>query len=547
MTDVDAARERTCIVLDTVVGDLNVVAPPVYEDAATTLRAVGDGQAIDTRRVAPEVAGEAALSTPEIATRAIPVFILIAVGEQNRSIREPGEQRRIERIRWEERALGQDRNGGSFECAHQARLLQQFGQVAVEAGLPAHSGFQRQTVDLRIVRSRVEAKPSGSTTRLEVAWRTVGPKAEEAINPCAPIVQLASRVSVGIYDAGGSTDALQPDWLPHQDQFDVGSLASVLSGSSCCRMQRTGAAGGGATIRYRRASRIDHKEIAWLGSIDCGLDGGGCCNVGWGLATDGHSYGVNRCLAAGSRDRQLTAMRSRAAEHSLLLDGAQRYRLPTAGEVHCSGNGGVGPTYVRKRHATDRDGSHGIPEAIVPQDGLLVVRSRRCRRPRIRIVSRRLIAQRCDRDGFSGCAHPRSDAIAIDFLDGGREVGIVAIRVVVTRTGEGRRGRDGGVHVLGLPRHERNFVAELAVFRIEQWIRNHRAVGPGDRSRIVHAGDHHRRRITSRVGRIDFPSRVVQTVIGSPMVGIRAADLGAGPILERDWEIRRRELLTELR
>src|SRR5579864_7297326 len=144
LAHVDAARERTRIVLDTVVGDLDVVTPPVYEDAATTLRAVGDGQAIDTRRVAPEVAGEAALSTPEIATRAIPVFILIAVGEQNRSIGESGEQRRIERIRWEERALGQDRNGGSFECTHQARLLQQFGQVAIEAGLPAHSGLQWQ-------------------------------------------------------------------------------------------------------------------------------------------------------------------------------------------------------------------------------------------------------------------------------------------------------------------------------------------------------------------------------------------------------------------
>ncbi len=58
LADVDAARERSGVVVDAVVGDLQVVAPGVDEDAAAALRAVGDAQAVDARRVALEVARE---------------------------------------------------------------------------------------------------------------------------------------------------------------------------------------------------------------------------------------------------------------------------------------------------------------------------------------------------------------------------------------------------------------------------------------------------------------------------------------------------------
>ena len=50
--------KRAGIAVDPVVGDLQVMRPAVHEDAAAALRAVGDAQAIDARRVALEVARE---------------------------------------------------------------------------------------------------------------------------------------------------------------------------------------------------------------------------------------------------------------------------------------------------------------------------------------------------------------------------------------------------------------------------------------------------------------------------------------------------------
>ena len=52
LADADAARERSGIVVDAVVGDLQVMRPAVHEDAAAALGAVGDAQPVDARRVA---------------------------------------------------------------------------------------------------------------------------------------------------------------------------------------------------------------------------------------------------------------------------------------------------------------------------------------------------------------------------------------------------------------------------------------------------------------------------------------------------------------
>ena len=53
----DSARERAGIVVDPVVGDLQVVVPAVDEDAAAALGAVPDGEAVNRRRIALKVAG----------------------------------------------------------------------------------------------------------------------------------------------------------------------------------------------------------------------------------------------------------------------------------------------------------------------------------------------------------------------------------------------------------------------------------------------------------------------------------------------------------
>ena len=58
LADRDAAGQRSLVVVNAVVGDLQVVGPAVHEDAAAALRAVGDGHAVDARRVALEVARE---------------------------------------------------------------------------------------------------------------------------------------------------------------------------------------------------------------------------------------------------------------------------------------------------------------------------------------------------------------------------------------------------------------------------------------------------------------------------------------------------------
>src|SRR5207249_10696945 len=50
-----------------------------------------------------------------------------------------------------------------------------------------------------------------------------------------------------------------------------------------------------------------------------------------------------------------------------------------------------------------------------------------------------------------------------------------------------------------------------------------------------------------RVGRVNFPARIRQAVVGAPMIGIHAVEFRSGPILDRDWHVRRRKLLPELR
>src|SRR5512135_606890 len=58
LVDGDTASQRSMVAVDTVVGYLQTMAPPVHEDATATLRTVGDGDAVNARRVAQEIAGE---------------------------------------------------------------------------------------------------------------------------------------------------------------------------------------------------------------------------------------------------------------------------------------------------------------------------------------------------------------------------------------------------------------------------------------------------------------------------------------------------------
>ncbi len=85
VAEIDAARQRAVVAEDAGVGHLEVVVPAMQEDAATTLRAVADREAIDARRVAQEVAG--AIVAPGSARRAGRA-IRRAVGQVDAAIRE---------------------------------------------------------------------------------------------------------------------------------------------------------------------------------------------------------------------------------------------------------------------------------------------------------------------------------------------------------------------------------------------------------------------------------------------------------------------------
>src|SRR4029077_13888439 len=131
------------------------------------------------------------------------------------------------------------------------------------------------------------------------------------------------------------------------------------------------------------------------------------------------------------------------------------------------------------------------------------------------------------------------DSVAIDFSDGGRLSWVGAVRIVVPRSHKARRGHHRRIKVAGRTGHVRVLIAELAVERVEQGIGDGRAIGAGNRSRVVHALDHHGGRVTRRVGRVHFPARIGQTVEGSPRVGIDAGNFVSLPITGGNWHIRR--------
>src|SRR5215469_2222087 len=73
LSDRDTASHGSGVVIDPVVRNLQSMSPTVHEDSATTLRAVGDGQTIDARWVAEEVAGVAGEIAVGAAERSVAV------------------------------------------------------------------------------------------------------------------------------------------------------------------------------------------------------------------------------------------------------------------------------------------------------------------------------------------------------------------------------------------------------------------------------------------------------------------------------------------
>ncbi len=156
---------------------------------------------------------------------------------------------------------------------------------------------------------------------------------------------------------------------------------------------------------------------------------------------------------------------------------------------------------------------------------------------------------------MAGCAYPRSsattgDRITRDTLDGRCGIRVVTIRRVVTIS-ERRNGNNRCIHVSCVGRHERPFVAEVAVAGVVAWISNHLPQGwrartcIQDWARIVHARDLHGWCVTGWVGRIDLPRRKDQSVVDTPLIGVNAGNLHAVVILNRYRRVWHSKLLAE--
>ncbi len=509
----NAPCQRAGVARHAVVGNLHVVVPAVHEDPAAALRAVRERDAVDARRIAQEVAR-------------IRVAVRRAVGQRRADA--VGRAVRIGlqaiRARHVAHALPEHGDGRALIRPHQRRLHQQLGQIAVEVRIPANRGLERNRIDLALHRRRAAVRALAA--RIERMARgdqaTIERHAKQAVGLRTPCVHLAGRMRGGVDDDRRRPHALQPHGLPHQQHL------SVAARPDDDHVTRHGGV-------QRRLDRVARRVFA--------------VHIGRRLAADRDGDRIDRLLAVGRGHDQLAAEGLRLP---CLLDRAARLRRAQGRDQHLEL--GVAPRGDRCPHAADRDRARAAsrPETVMALDELLVERRRRRGRPGIAAVRHDLVSQRVDRQGVQRCAHPGSAAASRQGItqhggDRRRGIGIRAIRRVVS----GRKrlhGHDRGVHVLRLAGHERDLVAELAVGRVVQRIADGlagmRRVG---HVRIVHAGDHHGRRVAGRVRRVDLPGRVVQAVEDAPLVRIQPRDLVAGKVLHRDRHIRHREFLAELR
>ena len=379
-------------------------------------------------------------------------------------------------------------------------------------------------------------------------------------------------MGIGVDRGRAGTHALQAHRLPHQH------ILVVRAGADDDQVARGGRVD-------RQLQRIAGRVLA----ID----------VARRLAGHGDCDRVDRALAARGRDDQLAAAIGAHAggENSTIrptlrrgLAGRYGARCAvvaggtdTGCRVQVGRNGrhrahqlGVGPRTAVGRDTGDRDRA-STAKPIVPGNGLLIERcGRRARAGEGRVrnhlgarVGRIVVTQAADGQRLTRSANPGSRATTTGGAGHGghgwRQIRVLAVGQVIA-VGEGL-GRDHRrIHVLGLARHERRLVTEVAIRRAVGGIgdllgevgRCHEGaggvhvasryrVGPRDRARIVHARDHHLRHVTGRVRRVDAIGREVKTVEDAPLVGIHAGDFPAGKVAHANRQVRRRELLAKLR
>ena len=356
----------------------------MHEDRTAALRAVDDAHAIDARRVALEVAG--AVVTSVRACRAGRA-IRIAVGQIDAPIRECARSLgstgrslspEVVAVGGDPDAAAEDRDAGAFIRAHQGRFLQHLRQVAVAGSIPADEAFERDAVGTHEHAGWAGVRARRIETAIVQVRCTIYRQTEQAVDLTAPWIQLANRVGVGVDGDRSRTHTLQSHGLPHHQQFLVGARADDD------QIARGRVVDGGL---QRVGERLSEQPTACARRR----------HISRRLAGHGDGDGVNRFLAVRCRDNQFAATivcRSRAAHAALrrrLACWYGRRGAAIAGGAdtgrgiqrrrycrHRNGDRGVAPGIYRCIDPGDGDGSGCRAEAVVPRDGLLVIR--RCSR-----------------------------------------------------------------------------------------------------------------------------------------------------------------------
>src|ERR1700682_4642114 len=258
LADRNAARQQAAIGHDPVVGDFSVMVPAVEPDTTATLRTVGEGDAIDARWIAEE-----------IASVSCGCAISSTVREQNGW--------RYSRIH---HSLPKHGNSCAFIRSHECGFLQEFRDIGVKAGVPAENGFIRYRIYLLLHRRRTRVSARWIVRICGADGATVYCDAKEAVNLPAPGFHLTRRLGGRIDGDRVSPNTLQPNGLPHQQHFVV-------------------------------SARTHDDQVTRGGVIDRGLDsfvrGILPIDIGRSFATDGDGYSVDGLLAVAGSDDQLTA------------------------------------------------------------------------------------------------------------------------------------------------------------------------------------------------------------------------------------------------
>ena len=211
LADDDTAAECAAIVEDAVVGDFQIMAPTVYEDATAPLGTIGNAQTIDPRWVAQEVGDVELGRGVAVAQTIVEPIVGDCTGtavERDTACHRLGRGAAVGSIVVLQ-AFGQNGNRRAFVGAHQGGLLQKLCDIAIEAGVPANNRLEGDRIDLALHRRSAGERTGGIVGMRAGDVAAVQSQSEQAVHALPPrLEQLACRVRVGVNDDRRRANAL---------------------------------------------------------------------------------------------------------------------------------------------------------------------------------------------------------------------------------------------------------------------------------------------------------------------------------------------------